>query len=104
MDKKLIDLVKLLPISGYYLRSIWFNICVTKVTNLSAIDVPGLGKGWPYSSASLTINMGKYPLSLKKWEKSMLKTVKNAVFNVQLIICCEASRNRKFNSEIQMFG
>ena len=55
-------------------------------------------------SQFLTIHCIFCVCSLKKWKKSMLKNVKNAVFNVQVIICCEASRNTIFNSEIQMFG
>ena len=55
-------------------------------------------------SQFLTIHCIFCVCSLKKWKKSMLKNVKNAVFNVLVIICCEAFRNRKFNSEIQMFG
>ena len=54
-------------------------------------------------SQFLTIHCIFCVCSLKKWKKSMLKNVKNAVFNVLVIICCEAFRNRKFNSEIKMF-
>ena len=36
----------------------------------------------------------------KNAKKAPLKNVKNAVFNVEEMICCKVSRNIKFNPEI----